>query len=165
MGMKSDAWLPTDERMAASGLAAFVEWLRAGGLMAGAEPGRVLAWARGRGGDFDAARAAFMGWGATGPRIALWRGGREAMVVYRQGERRAWTYDAVPREITDALGRADAVGLAAFHVLERDVHPDDRVVWTGASDDPLPLGALYVGATVIFTDDAGVVAAEGARVL
>ncbi len=163
--MKSDAWLPTDERMAASGLAVFVEWLRASGRMVGAEPASVLHWARARGEDFDAAMMAFMGWEAGGPRIAACRGGREAVVVHRGGERRAWTYDRVPGEIADSLGLADAVGLAVFHVLERDVHPDDRVVWTGASDDPLPLGALYVGATVIFADDPRVVAAEGARVL
>ncbi len=113
----------------------------------------------------DAAMMAFRGWGGVGPRIAQWRGAREAVVIYRGGERRAWTYEQVPQEIIDALGRADAVGLAVFHVLERDVHPDDRVVWTGDSDDALPLGALYVGATVIFAVDPGVAAAEGARVL
>ena len=163
--MKSDAWLPTDERVAASGLAVLVEWLRASGWMAAAEPASVLQWARGRGGEFDAAMTAFMGWEDLGPRIAQWRGAREAVVMYRGGERRAWTYEQVPQEIIDTLGRADAVELAVFHVLECDVHPDDRVVWTGGSDDPLPLGALYVGATVIFAADPGVATAEGARVL
>ena len=163
--MKSDAWLPTDERVAASGLAVFVEWLRAGGRMVGAEPASVLDWARVRGAGFDAAMMAFMGWEKTGPRIADWRGSREAVVVYRGGKRQAWTYDRVPHEVVESLGRADAAGLAAFHLLERDVHPDDRVLWTGASDDPLPLGALYIGATVIFADNPGVATAEGARIL
>ncbi len=150
--MIADAWHPADERMAASALAVFVEWLRASGRMHGAEPARVLEWARARSPEFDAAMAAFMGWGASGPHLCPGRGLREAVVEVRDGVRRVWTYDALPADVMAALAAADAVGLAAFHLLERGTRPDDVVAWSGAAEDVVPLGALLVGATVVVTD-------------
>ena len=162
--MKSDAWLPTDERMAASGLAVFVEWLRAGGRMPGAEPASVLAWARARGAGFDAAMTAFMGWEESGPRIAEARGGREAVVMYDEGSWRSWSYDALPDWVPALLGAGDPVGMMVMWLLDANVCPDERILWAGSAEDPHALGGLYLGATVIIAPGAPAVAV-GARVL
>jgi hypothetical protein len=144
--MIDDAWHPADERMAASGLAVFVEWLRASGRRTNAEPAQVLAWAHARGPDFDAAIHAFMGWDTGGPVVCPGRDRHDAVI---DRDHRAWTYDALPPTVTAALSAADAVGLAAHHLLVRGTRPDDQVPWSGDPSDIMPLGALYVGATVV----------------
>ena len=141
-------------------MAVFVEWLRATGAMAEAEPGRVMGWAAGRSAAFDAAMKGFMG-GTLG------RARGVAVVRWCGGVREAWGYEDLPGWALARLEGADAVDLAVFHLLERNTRPDDRVLWMGTPDDALPLGALYFGATVILADapSAALAAAEGAILL
>ena len=148
--MPTAAWHPSDQEMAASGLGTFVEFLRGTGRMPDANPGSALAWAAGRSQNFDAAMGDFMGWPPV--RIAPFREKREAVVMFRDGQRQSWQYEALPAEIITCLSSADPIALAVFHVLHHNTRPDDRLLWLGDPSDPLPLGGLYVGATVILPD-------------
>ncbi len=152
--MIADAWHPADERMAASAMAVFVEWLGASGRMTDAEPERVLAWARARGPGFDAAMTGFMGWDRGGPVLCPGRGTREAIIEKCGEARRVWTYDGLPECVSAVLAGADAVGLAAAHLLELGTRPDDLVAWSGVPADVAPLGALFIGATLVVTRQA-----------
>jgi hypothetical protein len=163
------AWHPPDESMAASALAVFVEWARATGAMPLADPDQVMTWAARRGADFDAAMARFMGWPWPSPAasalVARTRGAREAVARHRGGVRDSWTYDALAPWIAAALDGADPIALAVFHLLERNTRPDDRLLWMGDPADPLPLGALFIGATVILADRPTSTLAEAERAL
>ena len=145
-------WHPADERMAAGNLTCFVEWLRATGHRADANPDSVLVWAASRDAAFDAAVSGFMDWDEAGPRIAADCGRHEAVIEHRAGTRRSWTYDGMPDHFLAALQAADAIALASFHLLECDTRPDDRLLWMGGADDSIALGGLFFGATVILTD-------------
>ena len=124
-------WHPADEATAASTLAVFVEWLRATGRKADADPAAVRDWAA-----------------------------RDAL---RQNA------PPVPLDL-GAGGWRELVASAAWHLLDENVRPDDRVVWGGAIGDAWALGALICGATLILTDAAGealaeIAAAEKAKIL
>ncbi len=144
--MVSSAWQPGDEGVAASGLAVFVEWLRATAIMPDATPDRALAWAAQRTPAFDAAMAAFMGWpDPHTPRIPP-RGTHAAVIIGDQ----TWRYDALPPWITQALASADPIALAVHHVLTHETRPDDRLDWPADADPLLGLGALLIGATLSY---------------
>jgi hypothetical protein len=150
-------WRPASEAEAAGALAAFVEWLRATGALVDAGPDRART-------GFDAALRRFMGW-TDGPAPAR-ADGKEALVLHRGG-RTSWRYDGLPGWALDRLAGADALDLVRFHLFEAETRPDDRVLWLGSPDDPLPLGALYVGATVILAEphDPRLAGPEQARVI
>jgi hypothetical protein len=155
------AWRPESEAEAAGAMAGFIEWLRAGGRREDADPAAVLAWVAGRSADFDAAVVGFMGWRHPGPHFPRSLG--EAVVLHRHGRRQTWAYGALPSCIVDRLRLADAVGLAAFHLFHCGTRPDDRLLWMGDPADPLPLGALYLGATVILADAPSEALADAER--
>ena len=169
--MVSSAWHPTDEHMAISGLGVFTEWLRATARLPDATPGLALTWAltwaTTSPPDFAAAVAAFMGWpNPQSPRLAH-RPAHSAIVRIERGRRTTAPYDAIPPWATETLRAADPIALAIFHILHNNTRPDDRLLWMGAADDALPLGALFVGATVILADDptSALASAEGAQEL
>jgi hypothetical protein len=138
-------------------MAAFVEWLRATGLLEDARPDRVRA-------GLDAALCRFMGWTA-GPAPAR-ADGKEALVLHRGG-RIAWRYDGLPGWALERLSGRAALAALRFHLFDAGTRPDDRLLWLGDPQDPLPLGALYLGATVILADppDPRLAGIEQARVV
>lgn len=161
------AWHPDSEPLAASGLAVFVEWLRATTRMPDATPELALAWATAPTPDFAAAMAAFMAWPSPRSPNLAHRPGHPAIIRIQGGLRTTWRYDRLPAWATRSLAAADPSALAIFHILRNNTQPDDRLLWMGRPDHPLPLGALYIGATVILADEPtpALAAAEGAMEL
>jgi hypothetical protein len=178
--MTPSAWHPTDEQEAASTLAVFVEWLRAGGQMPDASPARVAAWRLAEPAAFRHAIAGFAGMNRAGrPRdnLLLATGPRAALVLHRGGVRRQWSRDewrqrqpALPADIDAMLENLTwpvLLDVAARHLLDAGTRPDDRLLWTGDAADPLPYGALVAGATLVVAEaqrdgGAALATAEGA---
>ncbi|MCW3473631.1 hypothetical protein [Limobrevibacterium gyesilva] len=165
--MTPTAWHPFDETAAASTLATFIEWLRASGRLADADPASVDTWRRADPAGFGAAIAAFAGLDpdrSPAANLLRFTGAREALVLHHAGQRRVWSRDALhsgtpplPACIADrlrALSWPALLDLAAGHLLDANTRPDDRLLWTGGAADPWPFGALIVGATVILAGDS-----------
>ena len=163
MGAKS--WFPPDEPTTASTLAVFVEWLRATARQRDADPDAVRRWMARGDAQFTAAIAAFAGLDAAAGNAAnrlRYAGPRDALVLRRGGTRQSWSRDALrrkpaplPADLAITLGSGcwkDLVATVAWHLLEAETHPDDRLLWAGDPTDPLPFGALACGATLILTD-------------
>ncbi|OJY70364.1 MAG: hypothetical protein BGP12_21715 [Rhodospirillales bacterium 70-18] len=177
--MQNPLWHPSDEAMAASNIAAFIEWLRAGGRHSPAGPAGVAAWAQAEPAAFARAISDFAGLDpALGYAENLARAATGRVVLLRPAGRReiaaaALSGPGLPARIA-AMLKAGCSGMlpaqAADHLLWFDLRPDERLLWAGGLIDPWPLGALLAGATLILCDPApadpqAAAAREGARLL
>ena len=126
-------WFPSDEAEAVSARTVFIEWLRATGRMADADPATVAAWRKTDAQTFREAFAAFAGIDPTAP-------ARDAL---RKAAPEDW------RPFVDATAMPEFLDAVAAHLLDAGTRPDDRLVWTGAPA-LWPLAALVIGADVQF---------------
>jgi hypothetical protein len=163
--MSARSWFPPDEPTAASTLTVFVEWLRATARLPDADPDAVTRWMALDDALFAEAIAAFAGLDAAAGNAAnrlRYAGPREALVLRRGGSRQSWSRDALrqnrpppPTDLATTLSGGtwkDLVATVAWHLLEAETRPDDRLLWAGDPTDALPFGALACGATLILTD-------------
>jgi hypothetical protein len=171
--MRAKPWFPPDEPTAAGTLTVFVEWLRATARLPDADPDAVRDWMARDDAAFADAIAAFAGLDPAAGNAAnrlRYTGPREALVLRRGGLRQSWSRDALwqnlpplPADLAAALRAGtwqDLIATVAWHLLEAETRPDDRLLWAGDPTDPLAFGALACGAAIILTDaPAGVLPA------
>jgi hypothetical protein len=167
----------TDETAITSNLAAFLLWLEATGhRLRDADAARR--WAGENRAAFRRAVQDFAGLkSGQGVEGALTRfdGKRVALVVRSITSREVWTRQALRAGLPAAVRRrlqevtwSDLLDWSADHLFAVETRPDDVLVWDGPADDPWPLGALAIGATLVLCRDENVAtaaAAEGARVI
>jgi hypothetical protein len=63
------------------------------------------------------------------------------------------------------LAQADLPLLAASHLLDADTRPDTLLLWDGDPDEPWPLGAWLVGATVLLRASSQTLPPAGATLV
>jgi hypothetical protein len=165
--MNPPRWFPASEADATTNLAYLVEWLRATRGWENASPDLVRTWQQTDPSTFRAAVGAFAG---LRPELG-WQGnllhgdGQEALVLWRNGQRTAWSRAALratsahclPPALAARLAAAtwpELLALAAATLIDADTRPADRLLWQGDPADPWSLGGLLAGATVILPLDA-----------
>jgi hypothetical protein len=181
--MNPPRWFPASEADATSNMACLVEWLRATRGWEGASPDLVRSWQQTDPNGFRAAVGAFAGLarerGWLGNLLAGHRAA--ALVLWRSGQRTAWSCatlraapaDCLPPALAARLAGAtwaELLALAAATLIDDDTRPADRLLWAGDPADPWSLGGLLAGATVILSldaapDHAALAAAERARLV
>lgn len=181
--MPDKLWRPASEAEAVGTPAVFIEWLRAVHGVALNGPAGLARWRRDEPARSAAAIAEFAGvdaladtaaGGSAAVRTALLQGcgARAALIVVAPDHTsRTWRraellrLGELPQPAQTMIARlapADLPALAASHLLAADTKPDSRLFWSGAPDDPWPLGAWLVDATVILpaSAEAAIHAAE-----
>ncbi|PWT92865.1 MAG: hypothetical protein C5B56_01655 [Proteobacteria bacterium] len=164
-----------DETEVTSNLAAFLLWLDATGREV-SNADALRHWAGEDRAGFRRAVEAFAGLDPKhGPEGALTRfdGQRVALVIRANASREVWSRQSLraglPAAVRWRLQGAtwdDLLDWTADHLFAAETRPDDVLVWDGPGDDPWPLGALAVGATLVLCPDEdapSTAAAEHAR--
>ena len=133
-------WRPRDEAEATSNLAALIEFFRARGGANDVSPEIISQLRQENSGKFAILLAVFCDLDPAEPippdRFVRVEGPNASARIAAMLKQADWP---------------TLLASVAAHLLDAEIRPDDRVLWTDRSDNPWALGALAVGATLILT--------------
>ena len=139
--MSKPRWRPASAREATSNAAAFIEFARATGA-ADLTPAEIQPFKAENPAEFRALLAALAGLDPTADLATQ-------LAPYKSNAAMRASWDGLLESF-------------AHYLLVEELRPDDTLIWTGAPDDPYPLGALLIGAHILLPLPPGEGRGEGA---